>query len=255
MEATLFLIKKIFISLFLPPGIFIVLLFLSGIFFFFRGRRVALSSFMIGLAMSLYLLSISPVKDALLLPLENSYQIPTHIRGDAIVLLGGGANSTAPDLTGKGAPAEDMMGRMVMAFRIHRKTNLPIIVAGGKSWRCKGRESPIVKRFLVDMGVSPEKIFMDTASRDTMENAIQVKIILEQIGSRQPILVTSAYHMKRAVLSFKKVGLRVIPFPSDFKASRGACRDWVAFLPKIGSLMGSYRALKEYFGLIYYMLL
>lgn len=251
MYPVLFPAKKIFTCLFLPPGIFVVLLLIAGILVLFRARRILLGLFVLLIGFSLYLSSIKPVKDALIMPLEGAYGIPSQLKGDSIVLLSGGVYG-ARDLTGFGSPKEDMMGRIVTTLRVHRQTNLPIIVTGGKGWRCSEEEAPVVKRFLVDMGVNPKKIYMETLSKDTMENAIHVKRVCDSIGSKQPILVTSAYHMKRAVLSFEKIGMKVVPVPSDFKSSRIECRDWIEYFPDVESLSGSFRAIKEYFGLVFY---
>jgi uncharacterized SAM-binding protein YcdF (DUF218 family) len=166
--------------------------------------------------------------------------------------MSGGIYSKVRDLTGLGSPKEDTMGRIVTAFRIHRQTNLPLIITGGKGWKCSEEEAPVVRRILMDMGVNPKKIYIETFSKDTMENAREVKRICDSIGSKQPLLVTSAYHMKRSILSFEKVGLKVIPVPSDFKSSKVNCRDWIEYFPDMESLSGSFKAIKEYFGLIFY---
>ena len=62
-----------------------------------------------------------------------------------------------------------------------------------------------MKRFLTDLGVPDPMIIVEDKSRDTIENARYARQICERRGFVRPILVTSAYHLKRSVLSFSKV--------------------------------------------------
>lgn len=61
------------------------------------------------------------------------------------------------------------------------------------------------------------KIILEDKSRDTFENALYTKEICIRSGFKNSMLITSASHMSRAVLSFKKVGMDVMPFPANFK--------------------------------------
>jgi len=65
-------------------------------------------------------------------------------------------------------------------------------------------------------------------------------------------LVTSAYHLKRSVMSFEKVGLEVIPFPASFKTWPDKEYRWNAYLP--GDFTKASIAIKEYLGLVFYQL-
>ena len=67
---------------------------------------------------------------------------------------------------------------------------------------------------------------------------------------RNPILVTSAYHLERAVMSFEKVGLKVLPFPAGFKSWQGKQYRWKSYLP--GNFLTASIAIKEYLGLVFY---
>jgi uncharacterized SAM-binding protein YcdF (DUF218 family) len=194
--------------------------------------------------------SISPVADAMLRGLEYSFQIPDNPQGDVIVLLGGGVYDKVPDLSGVGAPTEDMIGRLVTAVRLQKKINIPIIVSGGAVFKGRKAEAPIVKRFLIDLGVPDKKIIIEDKSRDTIENARYTAEICKRLGYKKPILVTSAYHMKRSVMSFKKVNMDVIPFPSNFKTWKSRKYGWEDYLPR--SLGNSSAAINEYMGFLFY---
>lgn len=245
----MFILKKILTPFLMPPGIFIGLLICSGIWLFFRKHwKTGFLNCLIGIFM--WLLSLSPVSDMMLRGLESDFRIPESPSGDVIILLGGGVYDKALDLTGMGAPSGDMLERTVTTVRLQKRLNVPIIVTGGVVFKGKAAEAPIVKRFLVDLGVPSERVIIEDKARDTIENAKYSKEICEKDGYKNPILVTSAYHMKRAVLSFKKVDMDVLPFPAGFRTWENKKYGWEDYLPH--DLGGISVAIREYMGLLFY---
>lgn len=85
-----------------------------------------------------------------------------------------------------------------------------------------------------------------------MESARFIKIICEERGFKGPLLITSAYHMRRAMFSFRKAGLNVTPFPSGFETWPGKIYVWVDYLPSADSLEKTTAAFHEYIGLFFY---
>jgi uncharacterized SAM-binding protein YcdF (DUF218 family) len=242
----MFILKKILTAFFLPPGILVSLMLLSGIWFLFKKNwKPGIINSLIGIFM--WSLLISPVADALNRGLEADFKIPENPQGDVIILLGGGVYDKVPDLSGVGAPTEEMIGRLVTAVRLQKKLNVPIIVSGGAV--CRKAEAPIAKRFIVDLGVPANKVIIEDKSRDTIENAKYANEICKKIGYRKPILVTSAYHMKRSVMSFEKAGMKVVPFPANFKTWKDKKYGWEDYMPGSGNAMG---VIKEYVGFIFY---
>lgn len=244
-----FLLKKIVTPFLLPPGIFILLLLLSGISLLLK-RRWAAGALTVFAGCLIWFSSIAPVSDALLKGLESGFSIPERPKGDVIILLGGGVYDEAPDLTGTGIPGEDMMGRIVTAVRLQRKFNIPVIISGGVVFKGKKAEAPIVKRFLIDLGVPQKSIIVEDKSRDTIENAKYTKEICERYKFRKPLLVTSAFHMKRSVLSFKKIAMDVTTVPANFRTWDNKTYGWEDYLPV--SLQGTTIAIREYLGLLFY---
>jgi len=207
----MFLFKKIVTPFFLLPGVFVFLLIsFSGWLFATRKWKPGFVALFIGGLM--WGISITPVSDALHRGLESGLIIPDNPQGDVIVLLGAGVYDRVPDISGVGAPTETMAARILTAVRLQKKLNIPIIVSGGKIYEHRSAEAPIVRRFLVDLGVPDSKIIVEDRSRDTIENAKFTQEICARSGYNTPILLTSAYHMKRALLSFKKTGIKVLPF-------------------------------------------
>jgi uncharacterized SAM-binding protein YcdF (DUF218 family) len=248
-----FLFKKIISSFLLPPGCFIVLLIGAGIWFISRRRR-SCGIFAIAMGMLLWGMSLAPVSNYLMKGLERGIAIPARIHGDVIVLLGGGASDGVRDLSGTGAPCDEMMSRLVTAVRVHRRTGLPVIVSGGAIGKTDTPEAWIVQRVLQDLGVPPRKILVEDQSRDTGENARYVAEVCARNGFRNPLLVTSAYHMKRSLLIFQRNRLEVTPLPASFRYDAHDEITPYTFLPSIANLSGTATALREHLGLLFYRL-
>jgi uncharacterized SAM-binding protein YcdF (DUF218 family) len=103
---------------------------------------------------------------------------------------------------------------------------------------------------LRELGVPATEIFEEGSSRNTYENAAAVKRVF---APTRVILVTSAYHMPRSVLAFRRQAIACLPAPTDYRSQGGGYTVY-SFIPSMNELDGSYRALKEYCGLLIYRL-
>ena len=249
----MFFLKKCISAALLPPGMFILILLVAS-WWLGRLRRTLAACNCLLLALLIWVLSTSLIADALISRLERGLVIPTRPKGDVIVLLGGGLNDKVPDLTGSGAPSEAMMPRMVTAIRLHRQLNVPILVTGGAVYAGRSAEAPVVRRFLLDLGVPAHQILVEDKSRDTMENARFSRAILQQHHFRQPLLVTSAFHMRRSQEAFRRAGIAITPVPANFITTHERTIIWANLLPESGALHCTATALREYLGLLYYHL-
>jgi uncharacterized SAM-binding protein YcdF (DUF218 family) len=246
-----FLLKKIISAFLLPPGCIIIILFVAGIWYF-RHRCRSCGIFSLTLGLILWILSLGPTANFLMKRLESGLTIPAHINGDVIVLLGGGANDSVQDLSGIGVPSDDMMSRLVTAVRAQKRTGIPVLVSGGPMEDKRIPESWIVRRFLHDLGVPASKILVEDRSRDTVENARYVSEICSRFGFRRLILVTSAYHMKRAQLAFQQQNLAVIPLPASLRYDARNNITPYTYLPSAMSFASTATALHEQLGLLFY---
>ena len=249
----MFFLKKLITPFILPPGLFILLLLISGIVLTFKYRR-KMGLFNISIGLILWVLSSAPFANYIIAGLESEFHLPKDIHGDVIVLLGGGSIDDAPDFSGTGIPADKMVGRLVTAVRLQKNLNIPIIITGGKTGDNEIPEAPIVKRFLMDLGVEEDQIFTDELSRDTYENAKHTRDIILANNYEKPILVTSASHMKRSKLSFDKVGVYVTPYPANFKTRSINLLRLLNYLPRARDLAITSEAFHEYLGILYYTL-
>lgn len=245
----MFVLKKLITSFLLPPGIFIVILFGCGAWHVYR-KKFRLGAFLLIFACLMWAVTLTPVSHALMRSLEKSFKLSADIRGDVIILLGGGVNDGAPDFDAVGTLSEEALARLVAAVRLQKKLRIPVIASGGAAYdHIKNSEAKIARRFMIDLGVPSGRIIAEAKSRDTFENAVNSIAICRQHGFQQPILITSAYHMKRALMNFEKAGMNVNPFPANFRTWENRRYGWNDYLP--GEFEDTRIAVKEYLGLIY----
>jgi len=89
-------------------------------------------------------------------------------------------------------------------------------------------------------------------SRTTHENALYSAKLLQAHRVTTVVLVTHAWHMRRAVWSFERAGLHAIPWPAPRTYDEADRID--DYLPRTSALLDSYHALHEAIGLAYYRL-
>ncbi len=137
---------------------------------------------------------------------------------------------------------------LLRIFRI-KEEDLEIIISGRDPLRADDDSALKTKKFLVEQGVPEQAIRVEAQSRNTFENAEKAG---EFVGRERFFLVTSAYHMPRAFMTFKNLGMNPVPAPADFKQKE--CCALFDFLPNPANLLNSDRAIHEYFGMWYYRL-
>ena len=116
-------------------------------------------------------------------------------------------------------------------------------------------EAEEVGLFLQDLAVPDSALLLESKSRNTYENIHNTQALLQEKGLSEPvILVTSAFHMRRALAICEKQGLEVIPFSTDilYQKPRWILQDWLfpdGGAPKIWGLL-----IKEWIGTVVYKL-
>ncbi|MBI3181464.1 MAG: YdcF family protein [Myxococcales bacterium] len=241
--------RHLAVSLFTPPGVFVALLLGLGVLLLRRKPRWP-GAAALGIALASWALAVPPVADSLLRGLEAPYEGIPVPEGDVVIVLGGGVRTGVQDLSGTGAPSYATLYRAVTGFRLQRRLKVPLIVSGGRVFETMAAEAPIAKRLLEDLGAPAEGVLAEDQSRDTLENARESARLCKERGFRSPVVVTSAFHLTRALSAFRKVGLEVHPYPADFLTWTGKRYGLVDFLPNAGAQRDSFVAIREYLALM-----
>ena len=230
----------------LPPGIFILLLVALSVKLFRIDRKLSAVVF-IG-TLIFYLLCTSFVAERLMGWLEELHTPPAQVEtsgADVIVLLGGGAISQVPDVDGVGALCASPANRLLTAVRLQRLLNVPILVSGGQVYSDSGAEAEISARVLKSLGVPEDKIITETKSINTSQNARYTVPILQERKFTKPLLVTSAFHMNRAMLNFNLRRVKPIAYPTDFTVTHNPTFHYTKLRPQAEALLLNVTVMQE----------
>jgi uncharacterized SAM-binding protein YcdF (DUF218 family) len=131
-----------------------------------------------------------------------------------------------------------------------------ILISGGQNnvFSKEPTEASFLYSQLIRNGVPKEAIIVESKSRNTYENAIYSKEILDSLHLKPPyVVVTSAQHMPRAMMVFKKAGYaNVIPYPCNYHLLDRPIQLFSSILPDI-TLLGNWQyLLKELLGVVAY---
>ena len=244
-------ITRIFELLFMPPGLFITLLLLT-ILFIRHGRMV--KRLLVMQIIIIYVLSISTTTHHLYSLLETVPPLTQasikKLDNDVIIILAGGIQSRAKEYDNKPDVGYFTLQRLRYGARLQKQTGVPVIVTGGIE-RNDITEAELMKQVLQQEFEITADIFVEQQSTSTMENARFSKVIMSQHNFTRPLLVTSAFHMPRALLAFKPVIDNITPAPMGFMHSE---IDYIPgdFIPNSKSLWQNYLALHELIGYGWY---
>jgi len=204
---------------------------------------------------------------ALVSSLERQNLPPAHLPDKSVVVvLGGGTKAgVAPRPIDEVSEAGD---RVIYAAWLYKQGKAAhLLLSGGNApWSNLAQTPPeaaVMASLLEIMGVPKAALWLESNSRNTEENAVECRKILDRAGIHSIILVTSALHMPRAMRLFTQQGLQVIPAPTDFMVTDD---DWAYYtqpsvevqlmnlLPSADDLQLTSRAMKEQLGALFYQL-
>ena len=146
--------------------------------------------------------------------------------------------------------------RFFNAYELYRTGKIEKILLTGGSGRLMGirkKEAHGVHEFLKRIGIPEEDIIIEPESRNTYENAIFTKKILEQKNIRGNfLLITSAFHMRRSKACFDKAGVSYTPFSVDFIGEKDHWRPSNILIPDRKGFANWELLIKEWVGYIAY---
>jgi uncharacterized SAM-binding protein YcdF (DUF218 family) len=202
----------------------------------------------------LALLMLSPLGTLMLDPLERKYpQLPLNTRASGVILLTGAERLGVSDRAKRPEFGNDADRIIIGRILSEQNPRAILVLVGGIQLRT-ARDTEVLARTLVLQGVAPGRIRKINGTTDTCTNAQGVaKSRIVAPGERW-LLVTSAYHMPRAMACFRAHGVQVTPFPADYKLPRLLTwGDYVAS-PWLYNLDRLEMASHEWTGLVYYWL-
>jgi uncharacterized SAM-binding protein YcdF (DUF218 family) len=239
------------VAIALLPPLSLVILLAAGLLLFRRRPRLAMSLILLSTT-ALFALSTPWVGGLLLKSLEISRPVtPNELKtAGAIVVLGGGRRVAAAEY-GSDTLNGLSLERLRYAVFLHRASGLPILVTGGMPGGGTLPEGRIMQHILEnEYGSQPR--WIEDASLTTWDNARLSAQLLAGSGVRHIVLVTHAWHLRRAVPLFEAQGLSVIPAGIQFSSTR--IDSILDVLPTPAGLRDSTFALHEWLGIVWYKL-
>ena len=244
-----FTLKKVVGGMLLPLP-FLLLLMALGILLLWFSRWQKSGKILISFSwLFLLLLSLQPVADRLLLPLENRF--PTwngSERVDYIVVLGGGYTFNP-----NWAPSSNLIGnslpRVAEGVRQwHLNPHATLIFTGAAAGKNPKSNAWVAASVAESLGVPSEQIKILDQPKDTEEEAQAVKAL---VGNRPFLLISSANHLPRAMLFFQAAGLDPVAAPANQLAITSPLNGWERAIPSPLWLSHSERAVYETLGQIW----
>jgi uncharacterized SAM-binding protein YcdF (DUF218 family) len=210
----------------LQPSSLMVGAVLAGAALVGTKRRRLARSLLWGGGLALVIGGLAPLGDVLIQPLEYRFERPDLDRVGpsiaGIIVLGGGEDGQpvgAPQLAALNEAAE----RYTEAVALARRLPQARLIFSGGSGRLLTAEPPEAEaagRLFEALGVDKSRIALETESRDTFENARLTARLVNPKPDQRWLLVTSAWHMPRAMGCFRKAGFAVEAWPVDYRAPR-----------------------------------
>jgi uncharacterized SAM-binding protein YcdF (DUF218 family) len=237
----------------ITPSNFCIFAILVGIALAARWRRAGLGLALLG-GLGLGAGGLAPLSELILLPLEQRFP-PYPADGPpptGIIVLGGGIEAGLSEARQQVVVNDAGERPIYLADLARRFPTARLVFSGGSGFIGGGiAEADIVSRQADVIGVPRTRLILENRSRNTQENAAFSAALVKPKPGERWLLVTSAWHMPRAVGCFRQAGFTVDAFPVDYRT-----RGWgdVARFHGFASdgLLQLDLAVKEWIGLAAY---
>jgi uncharacterized SAM-binding protein YcdF (DUF218 family) len=255
----LYHLGKAFWALFNPGTLLLVLLLAGFAALLLRFRRIGLALTGLAAAMAAAF-ALTPADRWLVAPLEQRFAQPDPMpeRVTGLVVLGGGIDvATAwrrPD-----SALNSAGDRLIAAAHLARRyPEATLLYASGAGYPHQDsvEETAHAARLLDRLGIAPGRLVLEDRSHNTHQNAVEAQRLAQPKPGETWLLITSAFHMPRAVAAFRAAGFPVVPYPVDHLLPLPGMPDPGAWFDGdlIDGLTKADIALKEYVGLLAYRL-
>lgn len=201
-----------------PDHLLLILLFWAS-FLIWRGKK-RWGQRLLGLVCVCFLvIALFPVDEWVLAPLEIRFAscpaLPDTV--DGILVLGGAENAKMsatwglPEVT----EAADRDIALVTLARRYPQAQLVYSGGSGRLIQQKAKGADVTQRLFADLGLDTSKIIFERQSRNTFENVINTQALVQPDANDTWVVITSSWHMPRAIGVFRQAGWQVIPYPVD----------------------------------------
>jgi uncharacterized SAM-binding protein YcdF (DUF218 family) len=147
--------------------------------------------------------------------------------------------------------------RVVHTVQLYKQGLIENILISGGSGRLMGESEPEANKFkkvMLLMGVPEQDIMIENETRNTAESAIEVQKMLVTLRyeDKDCLLITSAFHMRRSLACYRKAGVNLEAFSTDFYAHPRVFHIDVLFVPQLESMVKWHKLCKEWAGIVAY---
>jgi uncharacterized SAM-binding protein YcdF (DUF218 family) len=252
----LFPLSKVFWFLAQPSSL-LTLALLYGLFALYRLHIERARRWLSVAALGIVLLGFAPLSEFLIAPLEARFHRPNVEGADfaGVIVLGGAEDARA-------GPGDSLMGlneageRVTEAVALARRfPRAKIVYSGGSTdlIYVKPAEAHRAGKLLAALGIDEQRLVLEPISRNTHENAVMTRALITPKPGERWLLVTSAWHMPRAIGCFRAVGFAVEPWPVDYRTVRSLDLNTILLHMPEGLRRIDF-AMREYVGLVLYRL-
>ena len=252
-----FYLSKVLWNFFNPINMLVILLFVGITFHLLKKKNFYRRIYQITFILFI-LIAFLPTGTYLLWKLENAFPKPKIITNnvDGILILAAGINESMT-YEHQQIILNDRIERMTESIKLMKKfPKAKIILSGGNGTLSKPKlkGSDAAKMFYKLMEIEIDRIIFEDKSRNTYENFVFSKKFIDNKNNEKWLLVTSAFHMKRAMNVAEKLELNFISYPVDFSLSKDFSFKYWYRANYSANINYFYFATHEYLGLIIYYL-
>ncbi|MBP9743287.1 MAG: YdcF family protein [Burkholderiales bacterium] len=230
----LIIVHRLLQSFFLPPFNAIIIIIIGIILTNFR-KKTGIIIALLGILL-LYI-QATPI---MAYWISKKYELPPLTSQEfqssqAIVILGGGVNRKGPEYTLDANVSKATLIRLNYAVFLAKQDPTKLIIPSG-GYTGNIREADLMRELLIDIYKVTNPIIVENQSRNTDENAKFAANILLARNIKNVIIVTQAFHMRRAMMLFHKYGLNPVAGSTDYYTDDNALTPALMFIPNAGAM-------------------
>ncbi len=253
--AVTFLLKK-FVSFWLMPLPLSLTLLVAGALLLFSTRRARLGRWLVVAGAALLLIfSNKAVSTALIRPLERDFAtlpefspgepLPENLKHSRYIVVLGGGHGDTPGFSAVNKLSHSARSRLTEGVRLARALPDAKLVTCGRGAPGQPNHAEILAQAAESLGIPRSRIVLLDSARDTHDEALATRAL---VGDEPVILVTSAWHLPRALSLMRGAGVTAIPAACDHMVRPGEERSWSDYTWDSDSIGRSSRAIAERLG-------